>query len=227
MENEIELKQIIGILLKRWWLILILPIVAAFAAFYYTTYFVKPVYQSGTTLYIINRTTTAQNTIAYNDLLTGQQLVKDYRELIVSRRITTAVIAALRLSDITPEGLASKLSVKSKNDTRVIEIVAEDTNPYMAAKIADKVGEIFVKEAITLMKVDNIEIIDAAVIQSVPVKPNKRLNVMVALVLGFFAACGIAFLIEYLDDTIKTPEDVEKHLKLNVLGTIPEFNINK
>lgn len=224
MENEIELKQIVAILLKRWWLILVLPVIAALAAFYFTTYFVEPVYQSGTTLYVINKNTAVQNTIAYNDLLTGQQLVKDYRELIVSRRVTGAVISELRIHDITPEALASKLNIKSKNDTRVIEIVAEDTDPQRAARIADKVGEIFIKEAIALMKVDNIEIIDGAIAGKTPVKPNVRLNVMVAFVLGFFAACGIAFLIEYLDDTIKTPEDVEKHLGLAVLGTIPEFN---
>lgn len=53
-----------------------------------------------------------------------------------------------------------------------------------------------------------------------PVKPNKKLNVLLAFVVGLMAAVGLAFLLEFLDNTIKTSSDVEELLGIPVLGVI-------
>lgn len=56
---------------------------------------------------------------------------------------------------------------------------------------------------------------------AVQVKPNKRLNMAVAFLLGLMASVALAFMLEFLDNTIKNPEDVARHLDLPVMGTIP------
>ena len=94
-----------------------------------------------------------------------------------------------------------------------------------AAKIADKLGEVFASKVIELMNVDNVSVIDKAIIPEKPVKPNPFINTAAAFFIGLLAAAGIAFLLDYLDDTLKTPEDIEKYLQLTVLGIIPEFSI--
>lgn len=66
-----------------------------------------------------------------------------------------------------------------------------------------------------------INIASPALVPANPVKPNKQLNMAVALVLGLMVAVGLAFLLELMDSTIKNPEDVEKHLGLPVIGSIP------
>lgn len=66
-----------------------------------------------------------------------------------------------------------------------------------------------------------INIASPALVPANPVKPNKQLNMAVALVLGLMVAVGLAFLLELMDSTIKSPEDVEKHLGLPVIGSIP------
>jgi len=66
-----------------------------------------------------------------------------------------------------------------------------------------------------------MNIASPALVPANPVKPNKQLNVAVALVLGLMLAMGLAFLLEFMDSTIKTPDDVEKHLGLPVIGSIP------
>lgn len=60
-----------------------------------------------------------------------------------------------------------------------------------------------------------------ALVPANPVKPNKQLNIAVALVLGLMVAIGLAFLLEFMDSTLKHPEDVEKRLGLPVIGSIP------
>ncbi len=71
------------------------------------------------------------------------------------------------------------------------------------------------------MKLDNVQIIDVAKIPENPVKPRPLFNIAIAGVLGVMLGIGVVFLIEYLDNTIKSPEDIERYIGLPVLGIIP------
>lgn len=70
---------------------------------------------------------------------------------------------------------------------------------------------------------NNIAVIDRADVPIAPYKPNIKLNLLVAIVFGLGLGIGLALLFEYLDDTLKTPSDVEAHLRLAVLGVIPRL----
>ena len=68
----------------------------------------------------------------------------------------------------------------------------------------------------------NIRIVEQAMVPSWPVAPNKRRNFMLGIVLGIMGGCGLAFFLEYLDQTIRTEEDVQSYLNLPVLSVVPE-----
>lgn len=220
-----ELKEYISIIIKRIWLIILLPIIASIVSGYISFYIIEPVYEANTTLYIINKSSGSEFSIAYNDLLVGQQLVKDYKEIVKSRRITSEVIEELGLKNITPSKLAEKINVNAKNDTRLIEIKVQDNSSQVATDIANKLAEVFTREIVKIMRVENINIVDIAQLPENPIKPKPVMNIAVAFMVGLLIALGIIFAIEYLDDTIKTTDDVEKYLGITVLGTIPEFTI--
>ena len=223
---ELELKEYLKLLLKWMWLIIAVPLLASILSAYISIFILEPVYEANTTLYVIHKSNGSEFSIAYNDLLIGQQLVKDYKEIVKSRRITTKVIEELELGYLSPSQLAEKISVDSKNETRLIEIRVQDKDPRTAANIANKVAEVFKEEVVEIMKVENINIVDTAQVPVNPIKPRLLMNVAVAFVLGLLVAVGLAFVIEYFDDTIKSTEDVEQYLELTVLGTIPEFTQN-
>jgi capsular polysaccharide biosynthesis protein len=220
-----ELRQYFSIIFKRLWIVLLIPITAVGISAYLSFYVLDKVYESNTTLYVINKNEKSQFSIDYNDVLVGQQLVKDYSELVKSRTVTENVIDELKLKGLTPEDLARKINVDSKNDTRIIEIKVQDKDPETARNITDKVGEVFISKVVDLMKVENVSIIDKAEVPLSPVKPRPIINIAIALFAGLMAAIGIIFLLEYLDNTIKTSEDVEKLLGLSVLSTIPMMDI--
>ena len=69
---------------------------------------------------------------------------------------------------------------------------------------------------------NNIAVVDKAV-SAVKVLPNTPLNLAIALFLGLVAGVLLALLLEYLDDTLKNAEDIERHLKLPVMGVIPNL----
>jgi len=75
-------------------------------------------------------------------------------------------------------------------------------------------------------KSGNVRIIDKAKPPREPIRPNKKLNIILSIFLGLGLGVGISYLIEFLDDSLKTVEDVEK-LGLSVLGTIPTIDIEE
>jgi succinoglycan biosynthesis transport protein ExoP len=72
----------------------------------------------------------------------------------------------------------------------------------------------------------NLQVVDYATIPEKPIKPRTMLNMAIGGVLGMFLGIGLAFLLEFLDNTIKTKEDVEKVLALPVIGQIPGLDNN-
>ncbi len=70
-------------------------------------------------------------------------------------------------------------------------------------------------------RANNVRIMDRAEVPRSPFMPNPRRDWMVAIALGLFLSIGTAMLLDYLDDTVKTPEDVTRRLKLHFLGLVP------
>ncbi|HEV3485341.1 MAG TPA: polysaccharide biosynthesis tyrosine autokinase [Vicinamibacterales bacterium] len=68
---------------------------------------------------------------------------------------------------------------------------------------------------------NNVQVMDLADVPTSPYSPNARRDWFYAVLAGMVVACALAFGIEYLDDSVKTPEDVSKRLKLPLLGLVP------
>jgi uncharacterized protein involved in exopolysaccharide biosynthesis len=68
----------------------------------------------------------------------------------------------------------------------------------------------------------NIRLVETAQVPVGPVSPNKRRNLLLSVVLGLFAGCGLAFFFEYMDRTVRTDEDIQQHFNLPVLSVIPK-----
>ena len=68
---------------------------------------------------------------------------------------------------------------------------------------------------------NNVQVMDRAEVPGGPFAPNTRREWFTAMMAGMLVAFGLAFGIEYLDDTVKTPEDVAKRLNLPLLGLVP------
>jgi capsular exopolysaccharide synthesis family protein len=73
------------------------------------------------------------------------------------------------------------------------------------------------------LKSTNIRVVDPAVVPGGPIRPQKMRDIMMGLLLGAFLSIGLAFFLEYLDNTLKTPDDVRQHLGAPLLGVVPEL----
>jgi capsular exopolysaccharide synthesis family protein len=70
---------------------------------------------------------------------------------------------------------------------------------------------------------NNVSVLDPATPPLYPVKPRRRMNLLIGAVFGMFLGVAAAFFLDYLDNTFRTPEDIEKYLGLAVLGVIPKL----
>jgi len=230
MEEEIDLRQYWDVLRKRWMIVVLLPLIAALTSGAISFFVIKPVYQASTTLIVGKKASESGQAAAQmldnSVLLANQQLAKTYATIAQSRTVEQNVIKNLNLS-LTVAGLDSMVSINPVKTTEILEIQVNNTNPELAASIANTMAQEFSKAVIEIKKVDSVSIVDTAVTPDNPVKPNKKLNILIAFVVGLMAAVGIVFLLEYLDNTLKTSSDVEKLLGIPVLGVIPNYEMGK
>ena len=230
MDEEIELRQYWDVLRKRWMIVILLPIIAALTSGIISYFFIKPVYQASTTLIVGKKASEAgqqaTQMLDNNVLLANQQLAKTYATIAQSRTVEQNVIKNLNLP-LTVESLDSLISINPVKTTEILEIQVTNTNPELAATIANTMAQEFSKAVIEIKKVDSVSIVDTAVTPDKPVKPNKKLNVLIAFVVGLMASVGLVFLLEYMDNTIKSTSDIEKLLGIPVLGVIPNYEMLK
>ncbi|NSW84418.1 MAG: lipopolysaccharide biosynthesis protein [Syntrophothermus sp.] len=92
--------------------------------------------------------------------------------------------------------------------------------------LAEKITQTKIAKSINLGET-NLIVVSEAQVPDLPVKPRKMLNITVAGLLGIMVAVAAAFLFEYLDNTIKTPEDVKQYLDLPLLGSIPAMHAGR
>ncbi len=95
-----------------------------------------------------------------------------------------------------------------------------DTNRGIYENLLKRLKEVEVAEAV---RASNVSIVDEAEVPLRAAHPRIPLNMALAMVIGIFGGVGIAFTQEYLDDSVKTPDDVEKAARLPTLAAIPEF----
>ncbi|WP_174734316.1 YveK family protein [Mesobacillus harenae] len=220
MEETISLKELLQTLRKRMVLIVAIALTAVIVSGAVSFYFLTPIYQASTQI-LVNQSKDEQAIYNPSEVQTNLQLINTYNVIIKSQRILDIVIEDLEL-DITSGALNSKVTVASEQNSQVVNISVQDESPAQAATIANTIANVFQEEIVEIMNVDNVSILAKATVaegQS-PIKPQPLLNIAIALVVGLMAGVGLAFLLEYFDNTVKNQQDIEKVLGLPVLGVI-------
>lgn len=231
MEETISLQELFQVLKKRIWMILSLMVLGIAAAGIISYFFMTPVYQADTQI-LVNKNESTMEVPQYTsqDIQTNLQLINTYNVIMKSPAILSIVIERLDL-DTTPSALTNNITVNSAQDSQVINLTVQDTEHFRAVDIANTTAEVFQEEIVDLMNVNNVNILSPAVHNEnpSPIKPNPELNMAIAAVVGLMLGVGIAFLLEYLDTTVKTEQDIEELIGLPILGLIspiPEVEVD-
>ncbi|MCH4826796.1 YveK family protein [Planococcus halocryophilus] len=220
MEETISLQDLFKTLKKRAGLIALMTILAITIAGVVSFLVLTPMYQTSTQI-LVNQEQSEAAQLTNQNIQTDLQLINTYSVIIKSPAILDEVANQLDL-DMSVEQLNSKITVATAQNSQVVDITVQDENPALAVDIANTTAKVFESEIQNLMNVDNVSILSPAVLKEnpSPFAPNPNLNMAIAAVIGMMLGVGIAFLLEYLDTTIKDQQDIEEILDIPLLGVI-------
>lgn len=220
---ELELKEVLQIVKRKLWIIISVVLIACLATAIFNIYFAKPIYSTSTKL-IVNKSSDSSNTekLDLGSLNANIQLINTYKEILKTPAILDKVAADHPEFNLSAEGINSRISVNSKEQSQVMTISVEDTSHTRAVGIVNAVAQVFKQEIPRIMKVDNVTILSEAkaVENPVPVSPNVRLNFIIVFIASLLVSVGLVFLLEHLDDSIKSEKDIEQALGLPTLAMI-------
>ena len=219
---EIDVFQLVKVLWKRKFLIVLTAIIAGLVAFAYSSFVIKPQYTSTTRIYVVNRNQADKPGLTNQDLQAGAYLVKDYREIILSQDVLEKVVADQKLT-MDAKTLGKKVSVTVPADTRIVSISVRDGKPEEASRIANALREVAAQKIISVTRVSDVTTLEEARPATSPTSPNIRRNTMMATIAGVGFVTVIVLLVELLDDRVKRPEDIEEVMHLSLLGVIPNL----
>ena len=221
--EEIDLKELFNIFWTKRLLIFITLIIFAIIGAVYTIGLKTPLYSSSATLVLAMAETKEnreENFITTTDVTLNSKLVTTYSELIKSKKVLRQVIKNLGIEE-DQKNLKRNVKVSAVEDTEVIKITVTQENPVYAAKIANEITRVFSKEVNELYKIDNVYIVDEAEIENTPSNINNIRDIMLFAMIGLVLSIAYVFILNMLDTTIKSAEDIETVYDIPVLATIP------
>ncbi len=288
----VEMKDIAAVLWRRKWLIVLVTLMGATSAFAISRR-MTPVYEASTTL-LIDQARNSQP--SDNSAITAsERLARTYAQLLTKRPVVEESLTRLELSTDLDE-IKNGVRVQIVQDTQLIELKVQNTNPILAAELANVMVEVFAEQISALQAgrfdaskaslqaqidvigeqiqaneaaianlgaprtasgianlqrlqtelaqfqasytnllqsyeqvrtaeagtISNIFQVEPAVPPSAPIRPRIMLNTLLAGAVAGLIAISVVFLIEHLDDKIRTTEDAERIFQVPVLGTIAD-----
>ncbi|HAT4230033.1 YveK family protein [Clostridium perfringens] len=225
-ENTISLQEIAYALKKRWKLIALITIAATLVSAILSFFVIKPKYEATTKLFIGKQESQDNNAYNNNDVMMYQQLMKTYAQLVKTSDLVTKAVksADLDYNQKDIKGILNNLNATPSAETQILDLSYKGGNPKDVLKLTEAITNEFIAESKELIPNGNVQVIQKPQLPEHPVSPNKTLNILIAFILGLMVGVGVVLLLEYLDNTFKSREDLEKTLDLPIIGTIPDYN---
>lgn len=223
-EYVISLGELLQVMWKRLWVILLAAVVLTGAAVGYSLGQTS-IYEASITILVGQEQTDGPVSQLGSDVQGLQQITQTVADLVDTRPVAEAVIEELDLQ-ISSETFLENLGVEPVVDTQTIQVVYRDPDPQRARLIVNTVGEVFsdqVSEVSPSANSITATVWEEAVAPDEPVEPNPLRNGLLALFMGLMLGVGLAFLLEYLDDSWRSPDEVQQVSGVPTYGIVPEF----
>lgn len=213
-------------ILKRFWpVIVICGIIGMVIATIISFIFITPKYSASTDILVNQKVdnSSVQYTVQQADL----QAINTYKDILKKPIILDSALKDLEKRDNYNGGLSGlekSVSISNSTNSQIVTVTAVDNNAYVAADMANIIAKVFKGKIKTIMKVDNVTIVSKATVDTKPISPNKKLNILLGLLAGIFLGTLISGIRELLDTTVKGTKYLTEELGLVTLGMIYHVN---
>ncbi len=225
-EQEIDLIELSKKIGKHLPMIIIFSIIVGAASFLLSKFVITPKYDSNTTMIVSNSNqnndpNNPQTNVELGQIQANKALISTYSEIVKSKGIAERVINNLGL-DMDYEEFSSKVSIEPVKDTQIISVKVVDTIPERAMDIANETANIFKSSIGEIMNVDNVQILDGAILPEEASSPNIKKNTAIGIILGFVLGVAVVLFKEIADSSVKSSEEVTEYFDIPVIGIMPD-----
>lgn len=226
--DVLSLEEIIRIVWSRFWtVVLVVVVLTGLVAAY--SFIRTPTYEASIKL-LVGQRQGAADPYALDNIEGLQQLTPTLAEAVTSRPVAEDVIERLNLQLSSEAFIEDHLRVESIPETLFVRVSYRDTDPRRASLAANTLGDVF-SERISQVSPESSAVSatvwEPATIPETPISPDLKLNVLLALILGVVLGLGLVFLLEYLDDSWRSPEETELISGVPNPGSIPSISESK
>ena len=218
-EVQIDLSELFKLIKKHLKLIIIFMLVGIIIAGSYTTFMIEKKYSSQGTI-LLKAQVVDGTTVDSSQLNSNKSMIANYIKLLQGNNIQDKIAKNL---DISTGLVRGALRISNTEDTQIIEIGAVTNDPGLSKRIVDETISVFTETVKEMLDISNIIIVDKAEINTGPVSPNLKKNMLLGAIAGVAISLGYILLAYLLDSKIKNSETAEQVLGLPVLGIIPYF----
>lgn len=202
--NFVSVGRAWEILKKNWMMISIGATIGGLIALIVSFVFMVLKYSASSDILVNQKVdnTSVQYAVQQADL----QAINTYKDILKKPIILDTVLKELKQKNNyagTMDDLKKSIAITNSTNSQVVTVTATDTNAYTAADMANMIAEVFKRKIKTIMKVDNVTVVSKATVDTTPVSPNKKLNILLGLVVGALLGTLVGVIKELMDTTVK------------------------
>lgn len=203
-EKEINLREVLLTIRKRIWLIVLITGILTALGILYNSRPEPQVYASSTRIIIA----------------ASSEMMSTVRALVREPIVLNEVIKKLELNT-TPGQLRSQIGINSVDSSLITVVSVMDSDPVRAADIANATVDAYRKVAADTLSLQSIRLLTPAQPEPTPINTKSNTIIYIAFLTGLILSISLTFLLNSLDESIRTESDIENRLGLNMLGQVP------
>jgi capsular polysaccharide biosynthesis protein len=202
MNSKFSLESFIKLIKQNYHVLLIWMVTILSLSALYTFYIVEPAYQSTSKL-VVNDTPEGSQSITSLEIDTNLSLINTYQGVMMEPIILEEVIEQTGI-DYSVDGLSEKVTFENDEMSLIFGVSVKDSNPIVAAKIANTMAEVFQEQIVDILPVRSVTILSQAVPAAEPVSPNVGLNLLFGGMAGLFLGYLHIVLKDLVDKRVRT-----------------------
>ena len=219
MKEEYSIIDIIDMMIRHWWILLVTALLFGAVAFVYLEVFEDPLYRTDGTLYVSAQREHSVN-VSSGGMSASQELLLTYKEILMRRTFLSGVAADMG-NRYTVSNLKSMISMKSVNSTEILEITVTGKVPEDVYQICHSVLLRASDELIRVINAGSVKILDDGLIPTSPISPNVKGDTLLAALVGVVFGALFILILELFDTRVKSREDIIEKYEEPLLGEIP------
>ncbi len=233
MDIIMGIRRLVSAIYRKLWLIILLGIIGGGASFYLGSNNSALVYEASTTIFTVVKNTNTQQLlkdncgISYDNIILGRQFEQDFYDIMLSDRVLSKSVDKIKDKNINASNLKSMISLRAKKDSNIIRIIANSGSPEKAVSITKAVSESLVDRINEITNTNIIGIMEEAKKPLQPIETNNIKGILIGILGGVIIALVFIYIMELFDSTIRSVNDIEYNLDLQVLAQVPIYRGSK